>query len=351
MERMKNQKKTLIGSIVGLLLAVGTGAFAQATAASDFNAEIKTLQAALKHHAQVTGAPTWVAGETSLSRLSLDELKKRVGASVLNINLPEVPVDMGILSELPSSLDWRDHSGNFVSPIKDQKSCGSCWAFAMTGGLESNALLTHADAAYADLSEQVLISCGKVGSCNGGTLNAEFLKTTGLPPEHYYGYTATDGDCSTAGKDWQSQAYKIGSWGKVKHSLPAIKAALAKYGPLPTTFFVFKDFMHYKSGVYTHILGLSDIFNFLGGHAVLLVGYNDEGQYFIVKNSWGTGWGEAGYFRVAYSDLWTDSLFGMSTIAYQTADSGPVQGLRGTDDSAGKDPASLIAPILREQLP
>jgi len=346
---MRHQKKTLLGSLAFLFLVAGTTAFAQGPAFSALDAEIADLNSAI----QKKGAQ-WTAGETSLSRLSPEELKKRVGTGELKINAKPVPEDMGILSALPASLDWRSQDGDFVSAIKDQGNCGSCWAFAMTGGLESNALLTRAATGYANLSEQVLISCGGVGSCNGGTLNAKFLETTGLPPDSYYPYTATNGNCSAAAPDWRSATYKIGSWGSVSRRLSSIKSALAKYGPLPTSFLVFADFKHYKSGVYSHIPGLSDIFHFLGGHAVLIVGYNDDGQYFIVKNSWGKDWGEGGYFRIAYSELRTDSLFGLSTIAYQRADSGKLPRLvkSGLGDPAGKDTSQiepLIEPLLKQR--
>jgi C1A family cysteine protease len=74
--------------------------------------------------------------------------------------------------------------------------------------------------------------------------------------------------------------------------------------------------MNYKSGVYSYTSGKE-----LGGHGVLLVGYNDAGQYFIVKNSWGPGWGEDGFFRIAYSELKSVCNFGLSTIAYTPAQS------------------------------
>jgi len=221
----------------------------------------------------------------------------------------------------------------------------------MTGGLESNARLTGAVADYASLSEQVLISCGGAGSCSGGHLNAKFLETTGLPPERYYPYTATNGTCSAAAPGWQNATYKIGSWGSVSRRVESIKAALAKYGPLPTSFLVFADFKHYKSGVYSHIAGIADVFHFLGGHAVLLVGYNDAEQYFIVKNSWGKDWGEDGYFRISYSELHNDSLFGLSTIAYQAAGSGKHPGLAqsGVGEPAGKDISQKIEPLLGQR--
>ena len=74
---------------------------------------------------------------------------------------------------------------------------------------------------------------------------------------------------------------------------------------------VYSDFYNYVGGVYTYTSG-----SLVGYHAIIIVGYDDLGQYFIVKNSWGTGWGEQGYFRIAYSELTGVSEFGFETIAY-----------------------------------
>jgi C1A family cysteine protease len=178
--------------------------------------------------------------------------------------------------------------------------------------MESYVLRTqHMPGQDINLSEQVMLSCSGAGSCQGGQLNPTFLKTTGLPLEEAYPYTATDGNCSTAAAGWQDNAYKIAGWGSVSHTVAAMKAALNKYGPLPVGMMVYEDFMHYKNGIYSYTTGKK-----LGGHGVLLVGYNDEEQSFTVKNSWDTGWGEGGFFRIAYSEVTNSVNFGMSAVAY-----------------------------------
>ncbi len=302
---MKKNIKGLAAFLV--LLAGNTPSFAQQALSGGVKEQIDQVQAAILK----TGAK-WVAGETSLSNLSQEELQARVGYNFQPLNAPPIG-DASISGTPPASLDWRDNNGNYVSAVTDQKKCGSCWAFAMTAGLESNVLRSQNTGAPVDLSEQVMLSCSGVGSCNGGTLNANFLKKTGLPPESFYPYTATDGDCATAAAGWQDQAKKIGSWGSVSKTVAAFKTALNDYGPLPTAFYVYEDFIHYKSGIYSYTTGKR-----LGGHAVLLVGYNDAEQYFIVKNSWNTGWGENGYFRIAYSEMKNSVSFGLSTIAYKS---------------------------------
>ena len=90
-----------------------------------------------------------------------------------------------------------------------------------------------------------------------------------------------------------------------------IKNALYTYGPVVASFYVYNDFYSYRSGVYSYASG-----SYVGAHAVLIVGYDDVRQAFIVKNSWGTGWGEAGYFMIAYSEVGGTSNFAYSAIAY-----------------------------------
>jgi len=252
----------------------------------------------------------WVAGETSVSNLPESEWLNLVGLSVTAIKADPLPETY---RALPASMDWRSENGNYVTNVRHQQKCGSCWAFAMAGALESYVLRTrNMPGVDLDLSEQVMLSCSGAGTCQGGQLNANFLQKTGLPAESAYPYTAADGTCSSAAAGWQKTAYKIDGWGSVSQSLSSIKSALASYGPLPIAMMVYEDFMHYKSGVYTYTTGKR-----LGGHAVILVGYNDQERYFIVKNSWGTGWGENGFFRIDYSELNSSVSFGLSAIAYK----------------------------------
>jgi C1A family cysteine protease len=279
--------------------------------------DLTTVRAAL----QARGA-RWHSGETSVSRLSMDEKRMRVGLikpthtegrGVLSRSEIEPPVS------LPASLDWRNNGGNFVSGVRNQGNCGSCWAFATTAALEASLLRAGVPASGLDLSEQVLVSCGGSGSCNGGYISyaSDYIRNTGLPNEGCYPYGGTDGTCTAKCVDWQTQVKKVASWSWVtttSTTVDTLKNALYTYGPLVTTMDVYGDFYYYTSGVYTHTSG-----SLLGGHAVLLVGYDDAGQYFIVKNSWGTGWGEAGYFKIAYGEVNGVVNFGDWTIAYQSA--------------------------------
>lgn len=285
-----------------------------------FADELSDIQKAIKEK----GAK-WVAEETSMSRLTPEERRMRLGLG----HLKGIPEDEGIpykesFTAVPATFDWRNIDGNgmsYVTPIRNQSSCGSCWAFAATAGLESYTLMTQNNPnANLDLAEQILISCYNTNGCSGGSPSgaSNYIKTTGLPLESCFPYKAKDANdppdpvtCDEACANWQQNTYKILNYGSVTKSVSAIKEALVNYGPLVTTFNVYTDFFYYNGGIYSYAWG-----NIEGGHAVLIVGYDDDNQCFLVKNSWGTLWGESGFFRIAYSQLASPIYFGSGTLTY-----------------------------------
>jgi len=281
--------------------------------------ELAAISSAIK----ASGAQ-WVAGETSISRLTPEARKRRLGA--LKPLLTEEDQQVAAEEHLalaavtaPASLDWRANNGNFVTPIRDQGNCGSCWAFAATAAAESQNLISqNTPGVDLDLAEQILVSCDtQAGNCNGGwpSYASDYIRDLGLPVESCFPYTATNNTCSNACPDWTNNAYHITGWHWVattSATVDLLKNALYTYGPLLTTMDVYYDFFLYRSGVYSHVSG-----TYQGAHAILMVGYDDAGQYFIAKNSWSTGWGEAGYFRIAYSQVTNVVGFGDYTIAYE----------------------------------
>ncbi len=301
------KSRTILASVLGFfLLSVSTLSFAS---------ELGKIKSAIK-----TKKAKWIAEETSVSGLSPELRKLRV--SLLKNggeDAGDATLATPLLSELPSSLDWRNL--DYVTPPRDQGDCGSCWAFATTGALESYGLRNNIiPVTDSDLSEQILVSCSgtyRAGSCSGGYIDraSSFIRDTGLPEEACYPYTATNSNCRSACGDWNTSTHRIGSWSYVATTSPAVEAiknALSSHGPLVTTMDVYTDFFYYKSGIYRYSYG-----QYEGGHAVLIVGYNDDaGGYFIVKNSWGTGWGEGGFFNIAYSEINPTVQFGYWTIAY-----------------------------------
>ncbi len=257
----------------------------------------------------------WEAQETAVSLLPKEERLKRLGLNkhALSVEAPKTLSAVPSTGTLPATLDYR---ATYVTPVKNQGSCGSCWAFATTAALESQVLMTGGT--VKDDSEQTMVSCGGAGSCSGGYIDkaSSYNQSTGLPVETCYPYTATNGTCASACANWQAGSDKISNWQWVTTSsanVDAIKNALANYGPLVTTMDVYADFFYYKGGVYSYTSGA-----YQGGHAIELVGYDDAAGAFIAKNSWGTGWGEAGFFRIAYNQALNSVSFGAWTIAYNT---------------------------------
>jgi len=311
-------RKTRIG--VALLLAV----FLTLSVSISHADEVSQVRAAI-----VAKQAQWQAGETSMTRLSPEERRARLGL-IKPVGLTgmlagaEVVSAGPYVSASPSGFDWRNIGGqNFVTPVRNQGGCGSCWAFATTAALESSVLRAeNTPGVDLNLSEQVLVSCGTsggsdAGSCAGGVIQyaSNYIRDTGLPVESCYPYTGTDGSCGSACGTYNTATYRIVGWADVTGTSPtvsAIRSALLNYGPLVTTMDVYTDFYSYSGGVYTYTTGENE-----GGHAVLIVGYSDAGQYFIVKNSWGSNWGESGYFKIAYSELGTVVDFGDYTLRYK----------------------------------
>lgn len=251
----------------------------------------------------------WNAGDNAVWQKSDLEKKALVG-TILEGKSVSSPNPSKHLQALPAYFDWRD--AGVVTSIKNQGQCGGCWAFASVAELESLALILGETPAL-DLSEQFLISYNLSNhGCNGGTLSraADFLEKLGTPSEACKPYRETSAKRPKPCDTWKDELQSIGSWVAVAKTVEDLKAAVFQQ-PVATGFYVFSDFYAYVGGVYTYVTGKLE-----GGHAVLIVGWDDANQCFIVKNSWGTGWGEDGYFRIAYSEMDTDVQFGLDSILY-----------------------------------
>jgi len=205
-------------------------------------------------------------------------------------------------SSYPSSFDWRNKDGNnWVTPIRDQGQCGSCWAFAVTAEVESriNIVLNNPNF-NKDLSEQYLVSCDSANKgCSGGwsSVALNYYKQYGVPDENCFPYTATNNICSNRCSDWTSRLVKIKDYTRISGTVSDIKQKISDYGPITAYMDVYSDFFSYTGGIYHHTTSTRE-----STHIITLVGYNDAGQYWIGKNSWGTGWGESGYFRMNYDE-------------------------------------------------
>jgi len=255
------------------------------------DAELVEIQQAIR-----TQGATWTAADNPIWELSIDEQRALCGLILETVPDQErVWRSMPGMDELDEILDWRDNNGDFVTGVRDQAQCGSCWAFGALAPLESRTLILGNSPGYElDLAEQYLVSCSN-GSCNGYTLSGtcNFLVTNGTINETCMPYRASDLIyCGSQCSDWQNQIRRISGWHWVGNTEQAIKQEL-QYGPVYVGFTVYEDFNAYGSGVYYHVWGQA-----VGGHAVAIVGYDDTANCWICKNSWGQGWGEDGYFRI-----------------------------------------------------
>ncbi|TRZ15310.1 hypothetical protein HGM15179_011830 [Zosterops borbonicus] len=199
----------------------------------------------------------------------------------------------------PDSIDWRK-KGNFVTPVKNQGPCGSCWTFSTTGCLES--AIAIATGKLLSLAEQQLVDCAQAFNnhgCSGGLPSQAFeyiLYNKGLMGEDSYPYRAKNGTCKFQPE--KAIAFVKDVINITQYDEDGMVEAVGKHNPVSFAFEVTSDFMHYRKGVYSNprCEHTPDKVN----HAVLAVGYGEEDgiPYWIVKNSWGRFWGMQGYFLI-----------------------------------------------------
>lgn len=196
--------------------------------------------------------------------------------------------------ELPESVDWR--SAGAVAPVKDQGSCGSCWAFSTIAAVEGiNQIVTGE---LITLSEQELVDCDRSynAGCNGGLMDYAFefiIKNGGIDSESDYPYKAVDSECSLSGIS--NKVVTIDGYEDVPmFNELALKKAVAHQPVSVAIEAGGRALQLYQSGVFTGECGTAL------DHGVAVVGYGTENgaDYWIVRNSWGSSWGENGYIKM-----------------------------------------------------
>lgn len=269
------------------------------------------LDAIMAHNANETR--TFDMGVNQFTDMTAEEFKMHLGLRprLKGLRFGDVVGGMTCGSfaysgaSLPASVDWRTKGA--VTPVKDQGQCGSCWSFSATGAMEGAWAISKGS--LVSLSEQELVDCAGIryGSqgCNGGQMNGafNFAMDKGICTEADYPYFSGDtqsaGSCKTC-----SAAITVKACYSVKaNDQLALKEAVSK-GPVSIAIEAdTRYFQSYASGVLTSATCGTTL-----DHGVLVVGYGTEnGQdYWLVKNSWSTTWGDGGYLKIARSDSTND---------------------------------------------
>jgi len=242
---------------------------------------------------------SWTMGVNQFADLTPEEFKAET-ACTIPIRENEDNVVLLDESNIEASIDWVAQGK--VTAVKNQGQCGSCWAFSTTGAIESRYAIAHG-MSPSSLSEQELVDCsGSYGNngCNGGLMDYGFQYARaqgGLCSESSYPYTARTQTayCQSRRGSCGSKLDRISSYRDVSRNSESQLAAAVSQGPVSVAIEADQSaFQLYRGGVFSGNCGARL------DHGVLVVGYGTDGgrEFWKVKNSWGSSWGEQGYIRI-----------------------------------------------------
>jgi len=252
---------------------------------------------------------TWTAGHNAVfDGMTFNDARALLGTELLHISdhLDECLDDSvyDAVTDVPAEFDARTQWKDLIHPIRDQKHCGSCWAFSASEVLSDRVAIASKKASPV-LSPEDMVSCdtGDFG-CRGGRIPGawNYLKTKGIVSDACFPYGAGNGTVPTCpnkcadGETWSSSKTKAASAYAINGVINMQKEIMTN-GPIQVAFMVYKSFMSYKTGVYQkHIWELLPE----GGHAVKMVGWGTEKaiDYWLVANSWNASWGMDGFFKI-----------------------------------------------------
>jgi len=267
----------------------------------------KNLAMIRTHNAQQD--KTWYAAVNEFADWDNDEFRATRTGHTPSRQGPRVSMSANV-GDLPESVDWRAQDG-ILTPVKNQASCGSCWAFSAVQTLESHLAIATGEAAPV-LSPQQLVSCapdpehcGGTGGCKGSTQPIAFNYTAneGLSLNSDYPYTSTFGVTGACKPEKINPVVQNDGVAVLEsNDYTALMTAVSTTGPIAVSVAAGgAGWQLYGGGVYSDSGAFHPFLcSFVVDHAVQLVGYGveDSKMYWIVRNSWGSGWGESGFIRI-----------------------------------------------------
>lgn len=215
--------------------------------------------------------------------------------SMMTLTTPEVgpnEVEELVNESSNGSKDWRNN--NCVNAVQDQGGCGSCWSFSATAAMETS--YCGSSGKLDKLSEQQFVDCSKASygnyGCNGGFYDGawDYAKDHGIESNTNYPYKGKDNSCKY---DSSKGLVKVTNWHWAGTNSSSMQSAVDKSAMSVAIYASSLSFQSYSSGIYTDTKCPTDI-----NHGVTVVGYDSNDQYWIVRNSWGKGWGDHGYIKM-----------------------------------------------------
>ena len=274
----------------------------------------------------------WFAGETGVSALSFAEKKKLYGQSTFPAGIEYyvggvlstgdgLTLKSATTSTMVDKWDWRNrHGKNWITEVKNQGSCGSCWAFAVTGATEAQVNLFYNQSLNMNLSEQNLLSCSGAGSCSGGYpgIALDYEKNIGIIDEGAFPYAGADVSCNNKSSNSTEQIKIAGrvDFGSSVYPVSEdnLKKMIIKYGPVSGGIL---DWSHAMTLVGWQVVKEGDRFYYRDTNRFTYTYTVPAGSALIgktvwkFKNSYGSAWGDAGYVYVETSITnfaWTHAL-------------------------------------------